>query len=298
MIPADDDTRDDGQGDCVGAAQGTEGWTLLRAAVIAVGAPPLADIGFAIEEGDADFHTLRPTSRDGAPFGMLGLARVPLTGPPSIAEELLHVPDAERRRAERLIEMSARFLALEYRAVHRVMSPSPCLGFLGPESELQKYVDKTVVTNGSDLQWEHVWPARLLDGEGQADRLHLLKDRLDGVEMLTEALNSASPLGRFTQLWRFFERAFHCGHTAAGGNMQDFLPGHGPHNFEQAEIEAWTAARGPAVHADRPVQPKLDSDVQPFLIQMTEAAYDVLLNKNEWFSKSTTRRNAWAPKDH
>ncbi len=39
----------------------------------------------------------------------------------------------------------------------------------------------------------------------------VLFDRLDGVALLAEALNSPAPLGRYLQLMRLFERAFRRG---------------------------------------------------------------------------------------
>lgn len=114
-------------------------------------------------------------------------------------------------------------------------------------------------------------------GVGQAglitdgSQLALLTDRLDGVVMLTEALNARSPVGQFTQFWRLFERAFRRGHRDAAPLMQTFLQG-GPHGFEQAEIDEWVDKRNPAVHADRHQTPTLDSDVQRLMGRMREGS--------------------------
>jgi hypothetical protein len=274
-----------------------KGWTLMRAAVIAIDNPPKLDVGLSIEYENAELRTLRPVTQDGAPVGVLVICSVPLDGPPTITDQGLEVPHPERKEAEGLIEMAARYLALEYRTSHTIASPSPCLGFLAPGADLSRYEGKEVVISGLNIRSEHMWPTGLLSGAaGGSDQSSLVVDRWDGVEMLTEALNSASPLGRFTQLWRFFERAFHCGHAEASERLKEFLVANTRHDFEAAEIDDWTRERSRAIHADRPGRRALDSDVQPFMIRMLEAAYDVLLNKEEWFSKSTARRSAWKPK--
>jgi hypothetical protein len=129
---------------------------------------------------------------------------------------------------------------------------------------------------------------------GDSRLMELLMDRLDGVVMLTEALNARSPLGEFTQFWRLFERAFHRGFREAAPLLVEFLRG-GPHGFGEQEIDVWVEKRNPAVHADRRQTPTLDVDVQSVVGRMREAAYDVLLNKPGWADKATERREVWKP---
>lgn len=126
-------------------------------------------------------------------------------------------------------------------------------------------------------------------------RFELVHDRIDGVSLLTEALNAGSPLGQYGQLMRLFERAFHCGPGAVEGKLSTFLAGATHHNVESNEIHDWVNARGPAIHADRREEFLLDSDVRPLLARMFEAGYDVLLNKTHCRSTSVERRDAWKP---
>lgn len=267
--------------------------------MIAVGDPPRSDLGIVLSEGDADVYTFPTHTTAGAKsLGVLALAIVPMANAPEQdSRGGVVVPDLERHRAEQLIEMAARFLALEHRENHVIMSPSPCLGFLADAEALAPFIEREVAVPGGEVIMEQRWPAGLLgDGENKPERLHLLRDRMDGVEMLTEALNCASPLGRFSQLWRFFERAFNGGHVAAAKRLAEFLlAGDTRPNWSATEVDDWVQPRNGAIHANRAGMFFLDSDVQALVPRMLEAAYDVLLNKETWWSPTTTRRKAWRP---
>jgi hypothetical protein len=109
---------------------------------------------------------------------------------------------------------------------------------------------------------------------------------------LAEALNNQAPIGRYLQLMRLFERAFATGPHELTQPLATLL---GPcgQGFELAEVQQWTSARGPAAHADRREEFFLSADLHGFMLRMLQAGYDVLLNKADWRSKSSERRQAW-----
>jgi hypothetical protein len=265
-------------------------WHLLRAVVLSVGDPP-QEFKFGLRQGHATAGVLRMVSVDGKPAGMLAVAAVPLDTDPTL-DESFKVPEAERREAEGALELLCRIVALDRGATHRISSPSPCLGLHCSDASQLEALDGTPVgIHSGKMTLVGVGEAGVLRDE---QLVALLSDRVDGVVMLTEALNAQSPVGQFTQFWRFFERSFHRGYRAAAPLMLQFLKD-GPHGFGLDEIELWADNRNPSIHADRHQTPTLDSDVQPFVGRMREAAYDVLLNKAEWSSTSVDRHEAWKP---
>lgn len=273
-------------------------WCLLRAAVISVADPP-EEFRLTLSDGDAEATTYVLLRDDqGRPIGMGAVAVVPLAGPPTQTERGVAVPGRERKAAEDLLRMLARFVALDRRAAHSVASMSTCVGFFSSEGNMSALEGVPAIVAENNVR---SWPAAragLLGGELQL----LDAKRTDGVVLLTEVLNARSPLGQFGQLWRFFERAFKKDHWDAAKKLESFLAGASHHHFEESEIDSWAQARNRATHPNNKSRDnksrddfRLDSDVQPYIGRMLEAAYDVLLNKKEWWSSSVERRNVWTP---
>lgn len=265
-------------------------WHLVRTAVLAVGDPP-EHVPFRMSYGPATVSAGRALRVDGKPVGTFALATVPLGAGP-VPGSAYRIPEAERKQAETALEVACRLMALDRGQIHRVVSPSPSLGLHCPDEDLLSTLDGAVV----DLPWPRfptvgIGTTGLLEREGG---LALLVDRIDGLVMLTEALNAASPLGEYTQYWRLFERAFHEGFREAAPLMVEFLSA-GPHGMTEEEIAQWVDKRSPAIHANRAGGFTLDADVLMLVGRMREAAYDVLLNKEAWWRKDAMRRNAWQP---
>lgn len=55
------------------------------------------------------------------------------------------------------------------------------------------------------------------------------------------------------------------------------------------------AQRAEAAHADQRKTFVMDADVRPYVHRVEQAAWDVLLNKEEWRSASISRRDVWNP---
>jgi hypothetical protein len=276
-----------------GTADPDTGWLLLRAAVVGAGSI-LEDEQkhrvLRIGEGRVDL--LLPMGED----GVLAVAAVPMTETPDFDRQELRMPASAIREAERLIETMARLLALEHRSSHRVSSPSPCVGLLSTGTAMAKLEGLSVRPASRTTEMWAVGRAGLFDDTHRRGGLvRELADRDDGVFLLSEVLNTESPLGRFIQLWRFFERAFNRGHAEAHGKLVSFLVGKTRHGFDEEEVGSWLEDRNPAIHARRAEGLVLDTDVQPHVGRMLEAAYDVLLNKAEWRSPSVSRRDLWTP---
>lgn len=266
-------------------------WYLMRTLVISIGKPP-AEIHWHADWGPVHVTTVTPLTKNGEPLGILAIAYLPLDAPP-IRDDAFEMPEDARALAEDALEMLARMVTLKHGETFSLSSPSPCLGFHCTDPSALEVLEGTVVGQYDAGTTMGVSMTEIMDNP---DLMAVVRSRLDGVVLLTEALNALSPVGQFTLFWRLLERAFHRGHRQTGPLLFDFLAT-GPHGFERAEVDEWVDRRNDAVHADRHQSPVLDRHVQPFIGRMREAAFDVLLNKETWLSANSDRRvdHPWRP---
>jgi hypothetical protein len=261
-------------------------WNLVRAALIAIG-EPADDFAFEATVGGANIRTTSVVTIDGKPAGVVTLASVP-TETPVPERGSITIPSDSRREAESALEAIAALLAIDRRATHVLSSPMPFVGFVSdddPAADLDGLKVDARATRGIA---EGIGEVGLMQGT----HLAALRDRLDGVSLLGEALNQRTGLGEYLQLMRLFERAFRLGPFALARPLASFLET-GQHRHSGAEVAQWADARGAAAHADRRDMFLLTSDVRPFISRMREAAYDVLLNKAAWRSPAPDRRSQW-----
>ena len=211
--------------------------------------------------------------------------------PKRTASGELVVPDRERRLLQQALEELANTVAVSYNARRRLSSPNPyvafrvdddddaaflasCVGILGPQGSAR---DNTSVRLGGPDQ-------RIFD---------YLRDRMDGVALLAEALASDHPTGRFHEFIRVFERAFKSPASKLPTSMAQFL--NRQFGYTEAELDHWCALRDRATHADARQSFVLEADVRPVISRMEQAAFDVLLNKDVWRDPSAKRRAVWFP---
>jgi hypothetical protein len=96
-------------------------------------------------------------------------------------------------------------------------------------------------------------------------------------------------------LIRVFERAFAVGSTTV---CKHFLPAFlapAGFGFTDDEVQNWLTLRDRSVHADRRPDFALESETQPVVNRVEQAAYDVLFNKSSWRDETTTRRDVFHP---
>ncbi|HEY1715267.1 MAG TPA: hypothetical protein VGG07_20355 [Solirubrobacteraceae bacterium] len=65
--------------------------------------------------------------------------------------------------------------------------------------------------------------------------------------------------------------------------------------YTAEEVQTWIDLRGLATHADQRNVFALERDFQHMIGRMEQAAYDVLMNKKNWRSTDTARREVWFP---
>ena len=242
--------------------------------------------------GGADVRAIGRFTIDGEPGGLLVFAHLPFS--PRAIESALELPEASLRALEASLETFTSLITVETGAGATISSPMPCVGIAGDEAAIAALEGVNVRIPGRGMSQLRVhWQRGLLAPE----HVRALDDRLDGVRLLAEAVNQTTPLGRYSQLLRVFERAFRAGPGALADPLIRFLAG-GAGDYSREEVEAWTGIRGPAVHADRRDEFALSRDVRELTSRMEDAAYDVLLNKATWRSTDSSRREQWHPKGH
>ena len=114
--------------------------------------------------------------------------------------------------------------------------------------------------------------------------------------MLAEALSHSHPTGKFHELLRLFERAFKRSSSKLIKPLAAFLSKAENLGYSESEIKNWVVSlRHPATHADIRDFFVLEAGIRPVVHRMEQAAYDVLFNKMEWRSSSSSRREIWKP---
>jgi hypothetical protein len=221
------------------------------------------------------------------------VARVKLKHRPKrTSEGFVVVPDDARRAAREGLEIAANVVALSSGCRRSLSSPNPYFAFEAESVDEREWLsDSGGVLGGLDgvaiNSTRHT-----LDMDHSV--LNALTDRWDGVALLAEAFAAERGTGRFIDCIRLFERAFRVSVGQLTDPLSAFLdPRFG---YDTDEIDHWTKTlRAEAAHADQRATFVMDADVRRYLHRVEQAAWDVLLNKNEWRSASTTRRDVWNP---
>jgi hypothetical protein len=215
-----------------------------------------------------------------------------LQRPDTTDDGLILVPDAERRQLERSIERFADLLAVARRAKRQIFSavPEAALRDLSEQDRgwLESVSGFAIVGNGRINVDSSISLADL--------PIAALADRYDGVTLLAEALSSDHESGQFRELCRVLERAFSYGPFELIDPLALFLQHFAEFNYQRDEVDYWLRVlRHLATHADRREQFAIAADVVPVLGRLQQAAYDVLLNKANWRSRDSNRRDIWTP---
>jgi hypothetical protein len=192
-------------------------------------------------------------------------------------------------QAQRALEVAANLISVLEESKRKISSPTPCVALVPGDSKELAWLESTkgIRRNNSMLRGCRY----KLDPSLQ----RWLSDRPDGVALIAEALAHDHPTGRFHELIRFFERAFALSSTKLVKPLGNFLSGSG-HGYSTNETNYWLVKlRHPATHADKRDFFVLEGGIRPVVRRMKQAAYDVLLNKEQWRDPSTARRSVWKP---
>lgn len=221
-------------------------------------------------------------------------ASVPLTEMPPTDDGRVSLPEAARRRAERALELTSGLLTISRGSACGLSSPSLVVALRAESDDDRVWLGKQCELVGFTRAIAEPDFAPGVDMELAAR----LGDRADGVALLSEAVSNRRMLGRFGEAIRVFERGFARSSDKLVVVLAEFLEQRPALGYTKTEVKNWISRiRGRVVHADSlGREPALEADVRPFVGRMVLAAYEVVLNKTEWGSPSTTRRELWTPR--
>jgi hypothetical protein len=243
---------------------------------------------FSGHTGPVSFGTMHYWEDKGSHHLLVG-AEIDVTGSLLLNESnSILIPEALLVEAEAALEGAVNRLAVSDATQRRISSPKPCAGLVPEDDAEREWLDATNGIHSVGAGF-HEFRYRL-DETAQ----ELLRGRADGVALLAEALAHRHPSGKFHELLRVFERAFALSSSALATPLGDFLASDPNQGFTVEEATSWTVQlRHPATHADRREAFLLERGIRPVVGRMVQAAYDVLLNKEEWRSPSASRRTGW-----
>lgn len=202
------------------------------------------------------------------------------------------IPDQMRHKLESAIEYMADILSVTHQSSRSVSSILPYIAIDPLDEEAREWV-----TSGTAIHVQSEGtPDRTQYDCGLDDVVPLLTDRLDGAALLAEALCQEHSTGRLHEFMRVFERAFaqSAGTVCRSGSLLGFLQSMNC-GYDATEIHRWLELRDLATHADRKPDYAVEADTRKVVNRMEQAAYDVLFNKSEWRSPTSTRRNGLKP---
>lgn len=209
----------------------------------------------------------------------------------SDAQGRIEIPPKPRARAEAAIQEYADFLAVAHQCRRLIRSPEPCLAIRLDVHDMQVVGGSRTIAPPN-----HERPrARMLPVLTPGSKLSgAVSDRLDGLALLADSLSEESALGRIRDLFRLFERAFASGPHDSIRPLTSFLRSSPyPIGYEVDEVTYWMETlRHEVTHADRRDAYARSPEVEPHLGRIEWAAYDVLLNKRDWRSRRSERRDA------
>lgn len=214
---------------------------------------------------------------------------VPIAEPSVNAEGLLEVPAGPRAKAEAMIQHAADLLSVTARCQRSLGSCAPSFAFV-PENDADRRLLARAVGVSPGISKA---PQVLSSPLDLALVSEAVLGRWDGLALLAEALAHSRASGRYRDLVRFFEMAFQRPFTVCAKKLNQFL--RVDFGYTVSEIRNWQNLRHPFAHADRAGVTGIatEHDARPVVGRMTQAAYDVLLNKAEWRSFSSGRRDTW-----
>lgn len=256
--------------------------------------PKLKEPHFEIDTGDVVVRAMAAvTEENDKGLTTIIEARTELEEwPTRIPGGTILIPKKVRNKLEEHIEYALNLITVSDSAKHSITSPSPAVAFVAKTKEAKEWLDASSCFKEQEIVVMDVAPnIAPLDTE----LLNKIGDRLDGVSLLASAISQGSALGEFRDFIRLFERAFKKPSGMLGQILVDTL--HPRFGYKLNEVEEWLDLRDKAIHADVKAANKLayDKDVAKHTGRMKQAAYDLLMNKENWQQSDTVRLERWVP---
>ena len=266
--------------------------TLLRLATLYFDPAPQREINWAIQTNDVELKVLGSWKPEGK-LRLLVAGITALSSYPDVDDKnSVIVPIEARKITEATIEAFANLVSIGEMCSRSISSPTPWVAFIPEDADASAWLEGKngiAYSTSTESRFRFSTESEILQ--------ELLKDRLEGVALLSEALSHTHPTGQFHEYIRLFELAFATASAQLVAPLAHFLIGN-RQSYTKPETKYWlTELRHQATHADLHLQSRfiLASEIRPILTRVQQAAFDVLFNKTDWHSSTTTRRNLWRP---
>jgi hypothetical protein len=229
---------------------------------------------------------------DDPPIEVLLSGIIKLDDHPKVKEGVIQIPEEPRKILESYLEYIANTKALVSSARRKLFSPLPTVAFVPENEGDEKFLSDNTFPDQLNQKSQMVANPEL---EMDKKLINELTDRGDGVMLIAEALSCSHATGAFHEYMRLFERAFKKANRDLIDPLQEFL-NKSKYNVKPKEAKNWISDfRHPSIHADERDYFHIESDIRPIIGRVKQAAFDVLLNKENWRSDDTERRSFWDP---
>ena len=261
---------------------------LARLALLSLKTDPAELKGLVLRRESLEVGPLRKTTQENI---FLLCSSVSLRFPPKMTKQgLVVIPNKPREIAEEAIEHYSNIVAIASHGERKISSANPSVALVSESKSDDLFLSRAA---GFIRRAENRAVPRAMF-QLKSTHIENLYDRLDGVAILAEALGHHHQTGRFHELIRLFERAFAIGGHALIGPLAAFL-GSSSLGYTSGEIAEWINIRDGVTHGDRRKEILFESDVAWVCGRLVQAGYDVLLNKLDWHSGTSGRRETWQP---
>lgn len=210
------------------------------------------------------------------------------TNPETSSDGIVSFPKDETSALNNTLRYYSRLVSVSDMCKVSISSPMPSRGFI-PESSAEKaFLDTTQGFEGG-LTMQMCFTGNFFE-QIYKDQLF---DRQEGVRIMSNINSQNDPLSQFRELIRLFENGFAATSNQLASLLFEFLQTSKILKYEKSEIYSWiTGKRDGASHADLKKSSKVihGEDINPDIQRILQAGYDVLFNKESWYSNSIQRR--------
>lgn len=244
--------------------------------------------------GDITIDVIKTTKKSNEEI-LLFYAKTKLNHYPKVTKEgLIVVPDKIRKNLEDRIEKLANLISVSHLSSKNITSPVPCIAFEFEDVNEESWLKSHSGVLYKSRKEEGLRPIGVRAPIDLSKYSEDIADRYDGIALMSEAISHDHLSGKLHEYFRLFERAFKLGADKIVKPMTDYFDGL-RYEYSEKEIESWMKVRHSIAHGKASQHNVIESHVAPIFGRVEQAAFDILLNKKNWFNPDPVRRKLWHP---
>ena len=241
-----------------------------------------------INYGDITIKTHETKSKKDKNFILVTAEKELKELPSKTDKNLVKVPKDIIKELEQSLENVVNIISLCERLKRSISSTIPSIFLIITNDNEKKFLSDA---KGFDFEkYDRVKNAAIIKFDIEFC-LKNLNDRLDGIQIISEANSSEHLSGKFHEYFKFLERAFKRANRGLIEPLSKFLEQNSILGYTKEEIENWITVRHKSIHANRRDGYFVEGDIRPFISRIEQASYEVLFNKKTWHDRSSNRRN-------